>query len=345
VPTTFAALAEPNRRRILDLLADAERPVGELVGALGVSQPAVSKHLRVLREAGLVEVRGDAQRRLYRVRAQPLRDLDEWLRPYRRLWASSLDALDAHLATIERDREDDGGGIGHRRTASGAVVGPPEWSPVRPSTDRSLAGPSATTERNAANDRPLPRGERQMTDLDEYGTLERRGDGAVLSFRRRFAHPQAQVWRALTEPEQLERWFPTTINGERAAGARLSFAHRDIALPPFDGEMLAFEPPRLMELRWGEDVLRFELAPDGPAGTLLTFTDTIEQVGKAARDGAGWHACLGSLADFLDNAGGGPSPGERWGVVHDAYVERFGAEAATIGPPREFEDAQRGAAG
>ena len=95
--TTFDVLAEPNRRRILDLLAVAERSVGEIVGALDVSQPAVSKHLRVLREAGLVEARGDAQRRIYRLRPEPLRDLDEWLAPYRRLWSSSLDALEDHL--------------------------------------------------------------------------------------------------------------------------------------------------------------------------------------------------------------------------------------------------------
>jgi DNA-binding transcriptional ArsR family regulator len=118
VPGTFEVLAEPNRRRILDLLAEAERPVGELVGALGVSQPAVSKHLRVLREAGLVEVRGDAQRRLYRVRAEPLRDLDEWLRPYRRMWASSLDALDSHLATIAGDRADGDAATGRDRAES-----------------------------------------------------------------------------------------------------------------------------------------------------------------------------------------------------------------------------------
>jgi DNA-binding transcriptional ArsR family regulator len=93
----FEILAEPNRRRILDLLRVAERPVGELVDALAVSQPAVSKHLRVLREAGLVEVRSDAQRRLYRVRAEPLRDVAEWLEPYRRLWATRLDDLERHL--------------------------------------------------------------------------------------------------------------------------------------------------------------------------------------------------------------------------------------------------------
>ena len=101
----FAVLAEPNRRRILDLLGTSERPVGELVRALGVSQPAVSKHLRVLREAGLVEVRTEAQRRLYRVRPEPLRTIDDWLAPYRRLWAASLDELERHLDTMEGNEE------------------------------------------------------------------------------------------------------------------------------------------------------------------------------------------------------------------------------------------------
>ena len=94
---TFEVLAEPHRRRILDLLRATERPVGELVDELALSQPAVSKHLRVLREAGLVEVRADAQRRLYRVRAEPLRAIDDWLTPYRALWAARLDDLERHL--------------------------------------------------------------------------------------------------------------------------------------------------------------------------------------------------------------------------------------------------------
>ena len=93
----FEALAEPNRRRILDLLLERERPVNDLVSLLRVSQPAVSKHLRVLRDAGLVEARVDAQRRLYRVRAEPLRELDDWLAPYRATWASRLAALESHL--------------------------------------------------------------------------------------------------------------------------------------------------------------------------------------------------------------------------------------------------------
>lgn len=93
----IAVLAEPSRRRILDLLKDGERPVGELVDELGLTQPAVSKHLRVLREAGLVEARVDAQRRLYRIRPEPLAELDAWLASYRRLWSASLDRLDRHL--------------------------------------------------------------------------------------------------------------------------------------------------------------------------------------------------------------------------------------------------------
>jgi DNA-binding transcriptional ArsR family regulator len=94
---TFAVLAEPHRRRILDLLREEERPVGELVRLLAASQPAVSKHLRVLRDAGLVEVRTDAQRRLYRVRPEPLREVARWVEPYRLLWESGLDDLERHL--------------------------------------------------------------------------------------------------------------------------------------------------------------------------------------------------------------------------------------------------------
>jgi DNA-binding transcriptional ArsR family regulator len=86
---SFGALAEPNRCRILELLRDEERPVGELVSALSLSQPTVSKHLRVLREAGFVESRASAQRRLYRVRAQRFREIDDWLTPYRALWSSA----------------------------------------------------------------------------------------------------------------------------------------------------------------------------------------------------------------------------------------------------------------
>lgn len=93
----FEALAEPNRRRILDLLRAGERPAGDLVAALSISQPGVSRHLRVLREAGLVRARGDGQRRLYSLEPASLVEIDAWLAPYRRFWADRLDALERHL--------------------------------------------------------------------------------------------------------------------------------------------------------------------------------------------------------------------------------------------------------
>jgi DNA-binding transcriptional ArsR family regulator len=99
--TAFEVLAEPGRRRILDLLCRGEQPVGVLVDQLAVSQPAVSKHLRVLREAGFVEARIDAQRRVYRLRPQALREIDTWLAPYRALWSESLDHLEHHLDEMD----------------------------------------------------------------------------------------------------------------------------------------------------------------------------------------------------------------------------------------------------
>jgi DNA-binding transcriptional ArsR family regulator len=94
-------LAAPQRRDILDLLRDGEQSVSELIEALHLSQPNVSKHLRVLRDAGMVTVRPDGRRRLYGLRVEPLVELDAWLAPYRRLWTRSLDALEAHLDEME----------------------------------------------------------------------------------------------------------------------------------------------------------------------------------------------------------------------------------------------------
>jgi DNA-binding transcriptional ArsR family regulator len=99
---TFAVLAEPMRLRILEELRASERSVGQLVEALAVSQPLVSKHLKVLREGGLVSSRTAAQQRIYRIEAGPFRALDEWLDPYRRMWTRHLDALERHL-----DRQED----------------------------------------------------------------------------------------------------------------------------------------------------------------------------------------------------------------------------------------------
>ena len=102
VESSFAIVAEPNRRAILSLLLSSERSVGEIERKLRLSQPSVSKHLRVLREAGFVESRVEAQQRVYRLRPKPLMELDEWLDPFRHFWSKHVDALERHL-----DRMDD----------------------------------------------------------------------------------------------------------------------------------------------------------------------------------------------------------------------------------------------
>jgi len=163
------------------------------------------------------------------------------------------------------------------------------------------------------------------------GILERASDGEKwrLRFTRRLAHAPDKVWRAITEPEHLAAWFPQRIVGEWAVGTPLRFASD---FGDFEGEVLAFDPPRSVEFRWGTDTIRLEVAPDGH-GSLLTLLDTFDELGKAARDAAGWHACLDRLEHTLDGTQPDWAPGERWQAVHATYVSRFGPRAATIGPP------------
>jgi uncharacterized protein YndB with AHSA1/START domain len=166
-----------------------------------------------------------------------------------------------------------------------------------------------------------------------YGTMHQLEDGRwQLRFRRILPHPQSRVWRAITEPEHLARWFPSTIEGERATGAVLRFTFPGGEAPPMDGEMLAFEPESSIELRWGTDIVRIELR-EVPEGTELTLLDTLDERGKGARDGAGWHACLDALEAALGGESEARGQVERWSKVHSHYVESFGPEAATIGPP------------
>jgi uncharacterized protein YndB with AHSA1/START domain len=173
---------------------------------------------------------------------------------------------------------------------------------------------------------------------DDLGRLEVLEGRVRVTFTRRFPQPPATVWRSLTEPAHLAAWFPTTVEGERAAGAPLRFAFHAGEAPPFDGEMLVYEPPSLLELRWGDEILRFALDPDG-SGSVLRFATTFGELGKAARDGAGWHACLDLLGPDIAGRSAPWSSADRWKQVHGHYVDRFGPEAAKIGPPEEWERA------
>jgi len=183
-----------------------------------------------------------------------------------------------------------------------------------------------------------------LADGERFGVLERGEHEVTLRFARRLPHPPAKVWRALTEPEHLAAWFPTTVEGERAAGSELRFGFREGQAPPFDGRMLAFDPPALMELIWGDERLRFELTPDG-GGTLLTFTATFAELGRAARDGAGWHVCLDLLGYDLGDLMAPWPQNEQWSAVHSEYVARFGPDAATVGPPPELAETYQLASG
>ena len=166
-----------------------------------------------------------------------------------------------------------------------------------------------------------------------YGTTEHLDDGRWrLRFVRTLPHPAEKVWRALTEPAHLAHWFPSTIDGEPAAGAPLRFVLPHEIIEPIEGEMIVYEPPSVLEFRWGTDILRLELRETG-GGTELTLLDTLEERGNAARDAAGWHVCLDGLAAHLS---GEPSARETmtaWNEVHPHYIATFGPEGAMIGPP------------
>src|SRR6266705_244856 len=149
-------------------------------------------------------------------------------------------------------------------------------------------------------------------DDAELGTLTRQGDRWMLTFTRRLAHPREKVWRAVTEPEHLAAWYPQEIVGERRAGAPLRFVSS--AGDGFDGQMLVFDPPEVMEFTWGTDRLRIELRADG----------------------AGWHECLDRLVADLDGTPQRPM-GELWVEVHPRYVTHLGPDAATIGPPPGYD--------
>ena len=179
------------------------------------------------------------------------------------------------------------------------------------------------------------------------GDLERAGDQWKLRFTRELPHPAEMVWRAVTEPGHLEAWFPHRIIGEWAVGARLTFEARGGEHPAFDGEVLAWDPPSLLEFRWGTDVIRFEVKPHengAAAGCTFVLTDAFDELGKAARDSAGWHTCLDYLEHHLNGTtppwATGPGTGyvhdrarRHWSEVHAGYVEKFGEAASAIGPP------------
>jgi uncharacterized protein YndB with AHSA1/START domain len=165
--------------------------------------------------------------------------------------------------------------------------------------------------------------------------LGREGERFVLRFERRLDHPTAKVWRALTERELLRQWFPSDIDGEWRVGAELHFRFAEGEADDADtrGEVLAFEPARLLEFRWGDSVLRCELSEDGD-GCRLVFTETFEDGSIAARNTAGWLLCLANLERTVLGERAEPFELSAWRVLFDDYARRFEPEAGPQqGPP------------
>lgn len=147
----------------------------------------------------------------------------------------------------------------------------------------------------------------------------------TLQFGRRIPHPLDAVWRAIAEPAQLSKWFPTTVTGEIEAGGHLVFTFENHPLPPMQGQVTDFDPPRLLAFTWGEDRLRFELDPtESGDETELRFTVLLDSSDKAARDGAGWETCLNGLEAVLDGADEEAiaGVGDDWRRYYDEYKRR-----------------------
>lgn len=170
------------------------------------------------------------------------------------------------------------------------------------------------------------------------GTLVTIDGRSALRFERRYSHPMERVWRAISDPGEMARWFPSGVEGNRAVGADLTFvddaqraAARDAGEPTradgplFRGTVVSYDPPKVFSFTWGGELLRYELTPDG-AGTVLVFTQVLSHQSVAARNGSGWHMCLAELDRVLgsDAAGGAAVDVDDWTEVYDGYLRRIG---------------------
>jgi uncharacterized protein YndB with AHSA1/START domain len=159
------------------------------------------------------------------------------------------------------------------------------------------------------------------------GTLRTIDGRNTLHFERHLHHPVEKVWRALTVADDLRQWFPAAIEGARAVGAPLRFVFAGDAVPPTEGAITAFEPPKLFEFTWGGELLRWELHPDA-AGCVLHFTHTFKDRAGAASFAAGWHGCLDALGALLAGTPGTIMSPD-WVARHEVYTAQFGLATGT----------------
>jgi uncharacterized protein YndB with AHSA1/START domain len=157
-----------------------------------------------------------------------------------------------------------------------------------------------------------------------YGTYETIDGRPAVRFERSYPHPVDHVWRAVTEPAQLARWFPTTVEADLREGGEMTFTFPGGELEPIDGRVLLLEPQRRFAFRWGDEEIRIELEPDA-GGCRLRFTHLISSADAAARNAAGWHVCLDRLAGLLAGDAGdapGTEATDEWSELYEEYQRR-----------------------
>ncbi len=220
----FEIIAEPNRRAILSLLISSQQSVGEIERQLHIPQPAVSKHLRVLRDAGFVESTVDAQRRLYRLKPEPFQEVDAWLAPFRRFWSVHLDALETFPASIT-------------------------WITRNKPPARKQKQGRENDRSRALRSRSQPAGRRYKKDGDKW----------TLVLVRELRHSPEKVWQALTDPAHLREWAPFDADASLgAAGTTAKLTTVGAPTPHVTETIVKPAPtlPRFLEYDWGGNDIR-----------------------------------------------------------------------------------------
>ena len=234
VESVFEIIAEPNRRAILSLLVSSQQSVGEIERQLRMPQPTVSKHLRVLREAGFVESTVDAQRRLYRLKPEPLQEVDAWLAPFRRFWSAHVDALERHLDRMDQPTPT------KRKTRRKKMTDREQYTP----------GPASGAQ------------------------VRKDGEKWTLILVRELRHSPEKVWQALTDPAHLREWAPFEADGSLGtAGTTVKLTTVGAPTPQVtETTVTRADAPKLLEYNWGGNDIRWELeaarrrhAPDAVA--------------------------------------------------------------------------------
>src|ERR1700745_4113372 len=295
--TAFEIIAEPNRRAILGLLVSSQQSVGEIERQLGMPQPAVSKHLRVLREAGFVEARVDAQRRLYRLKPEPLQELDAWLAPFRRFWSVHVDALERHLDRMDQSTPT------KKKTRKTLMTDPEQYTP----------GPASGAQ------------------------VRKDGEKWTLILVRELRHSPEKVWLALTDPAHLGEWAPFEADGALGTvGTTVKLTTVGAPTPQVsETRVTRADAPKVLEYNWGGNDIRWELeAFDG--GTRLTLWHNIARR-FISMGAAGWHICFDVLDRLLSGTPigrivGGEAMKFGWQRLNAEYAKQFGVETPNWPP-------------